>query len=101
MGSGLIFCLLLLDATAALGIVWVGHIWYHVNIATSLGASLPRVFQFAKGLVGVTLLAWPVAYGLTWLEPWVASIIFSLSVFVMSLMILVAPQITSNSLLVV
>ncbi|KAL3942484.1 MAG: hypothetical protein SGBAC_003335 [Bacillariaceae sp.] len=103
MGSALIFGTLILpDATSDLGMVWVGHIWYHVNIATSLGAALPKVFQFAKSIVMVTLVSWPVAYGISFLEEeWIAAIAFPIAVLFLSLFIMASPQITSNSLMLV
>eukprot|EP00526_Cylindrotheca_closterium_P001934 CAMPEP_0113601440 /NCGR_PEP_ID=MMETSP0017_2-20120614/230_1 /TAXON_ID=2856 /ORGANISM="Cylindrotheca closterium" /LENGTH=1049 /DNA_ID=CAMNT_0000509733 /DNA_START=94 /DNA_END=3243 /DNA_ORIENTATION=- /assembly_acc=CAM_ASM_000147 len=103
LGSGVTFASLVIpEATAELGVVWVGHIWYHVNIATSLGASVPKVFAFGKSIVLVSLVSWPVAYGLTFLEKeWIASIVFPIAIFFLSLIIMTSPQITSNSLMLV
>ncbi|CAJ1952947.1 unnamed protein product [Cylindrotheca closterium] len=101
-GSALIFGTLVVpEATAPLGAAWIGHIWYHVNISTSLGAALPKVIAFSKSIVLATLVSWPVAYGLSFLDSHQQSIVFPFAVLFLSLLIMTCPQITTNSLMLV
>lgn len=108
LGSGLVFSALIFpDLTDALGMVWVGNIWYHVNISDSLGAAIPNVLYFARSTVLTTLFSWPFALLFNYLkhedneDDLIVTILFPIVIFLVSFVILTCPQITSNTLMVV
>ena len=106
IGSGLVFaCLILPSSTEKLGAVWVGNIWFHVNLSDSLGACLSNVILFARSTVFTTLISWPVAFTLHILKDGenmlVATMLFPLMIFLLTFLIMTSPQLTSNSLMLI
>eukprot|EP00980_Cylindrotheca_fusiformis_P005889 scaffold1239_cov130-Cylindrotheca_fusiformis.AAC.2 len=108
LGSGLMFSTLVFpDRTDLLGMVWVGNIWYHVNISNSFGASLTSVLYFARSTIITTVVfSWPLALLFNYLKHEgnnhrLVNILFPIAIFGVSFLILTCPQLTSNTLMVV
>ena len=100
LGSFLIFAVLIFPGQEILSAVWIGNIFYHSNIQTSLGSSIASVQGFGLSILMTTAFAWPVGYFMSILSTTEAAILLPFAVFFMSFLIMTCPQLTSRNLMI-
>eukprot|EP00980_Cylindrotheca_fusiformis_P017222 scaffold5301_cov126-Cylindrotheca_fusiformis.AAC.5 len=107
LGSGVIFSALTLnDWTNSSGMVWVGNIWFLVNVSTSFGASLTGVLYFARSIIITkVVVSWPLEVLFHHLQDegkdQLINILFPFVMFAISFLILTCPQLTGNTVMMV
>lgn len=100
LGSLTTFSVLVFPNQDLLGCVWIGNILMHANIKDSFGASLNSVIDFGQSIIITTVLSWPIAYFLTHLKSVYACILLPFCIFILSMVIMLSPQLTSRNLMI-
>ena len=95
LGSLTVFSALVFpEQQCFLGAVWIGNIFMHASIKSSLGSSLVTVRDFAAGILLTTAVSYPMATFLDSLDTIQGCLLLPFLVFCMTFLIMSSPQVS-------